>query len=324
MATRPKASKRPRVLLAEPPADQRAPSPSPSPRIAPASEAVAKIFADYRERGDGVGIVVVGDRGSGKSVTMRYVLDRVRAERGMVALSLVVDDKGWPQYRGCVRVDLAHADEVPPGELRDEQGRELDPADSRDVVVFNGDAALDLRPDPEEIANACKWYLQVQKTRVCLVVDEAKRVTTAGLDGDGRRFTCPSVKWMFTESRQVGSPSQPCGGVIIMGNQAPQELPRSGKDGCFVLIMRGGPGVANYVRDSWFMPPEMCDQIRRLPVGHFVLMEPGKTEWDGTVYKVPAPGASVLDEDDDQEDDHEPRRQDPASSDRPDDGQSRS
>jgi energy-coupling factor transporter ATP-binding protein EcfA2 len=241
----------------------------------PGTDAAAKAFAALAFR-EAPAIGVLGDRGSGKSTAMKFLI--AEYHRRSVGLVLVCDDKDprRPQFEGHMRGSVADCIGDPPKPpIR--------------TVVFRGNVITGTDVEPDTVASY-GWKLATRGRPVLLAYDELAhdRLTTYGQWQSG-------ITWVprcFSKGRslQVGS---------LWGTQIVQNVPQTAFDCsshifCFKLA---GQGLAK-LRERDYLTGDVERVIASLkgephpPAerGEFVLLERGRA-WDGKIYKFGAAAA---------------------------------
>lgn len=245
----------------------QAPEPPPPPRRRLEGDPVAIILAGM-QYGEAPCVGFLGDRGWGKSRAMKA------AARGWLARNpgvvLALDKAGGSGFEGQRRVSLS--------DLR------LHPmAPEPRAVVFTGDLAAGLDPDPEEVA-AFAWRLRATRTGSLVCVDELKWCARGGWWRKGIRW----VPQTATEGRKhdVG---------LLWAAQSPQDAPREAIEESLHLVVghMAGLGV-RCLRDRDYLLGMPDGTLEALPGeetvpagrGRCVILRRGQP-WDGRFYRFP-------------------------------------
>lgn len=235
----------------------------------PGEEAAALIFAPLAY-GEAPRCGLFGDTRVGKTHNAeRLIREYLARSLGIVA---VVDDK-YPdraQYSGqCYArpVDL----------------NTVGPAPDPRVLVFRGDAAQNLRAEPDEVAGYC-WALRGRRRPSLLVLDELNHphLTTNGM-------WCSGVEQVPRTFWQGGGAGIGC----IWGAQSPQDAPRAAFEQSSIIVCHKLAGLGlRKLRELDYCDAEAAAVVQRFPGdevppnqrGHFVVLQRGKP-WNGAIYR---------------------------------------
>lgn len=220
-------------------------------------EAVEIITARELKR-EGYRVGVLGNTGSGKTITLKTLLTYNRNQ----ALTLIHDDtKLEPQYAGHVAWSFREA------------------PDDAQTVVFRGDVFKSTRVDPEYVSMVGVHVAKTTRQPVRVVLDEAKRACTKG----GMKITSETTIQILTEGRMLGV-------SLLWSNQSPV-VPREFVDQADAIVLhRMGPRALNYLDETLRFDRELLEAVPNLEVGEFVIYEDGRP-WNGVIYTTPKPTA---------------------------------
>jgi hypothetical protein len=242
-------------------------TPAKAPGKVSGGDPVAICLASMRF-GEAPRVGCVGDTGTGKSRAMRALAAGWLARNP--GLILALDKGGASGFEGQRRVSVSDL--------------QLHPmATEPRAVVFTGDLAAWIDPDPEEVARLA-WRLRARRTGSLVVVDELKWCARASWWKRGTKY----LPQICSEGRKhdVG---------ILWGTQSPQDAPREAIEeaGILVVFRLAGLGV-RCLRDRDYLLGMPDGTLESLPGeesppserGRCVILRRGHS-WDGRFHRFP-------------------------------------
>lgn len=229
----------------------------PSLQRARGADAVAIIEAPLKV-GDGYRHGWVGITGAGKT----FATKRLLAAPG--AICLIHDDsKALPEYEGATYFPSVAALLAAP----------LEQAQAIRWVGFRGDV---FSGNACEVQDVAALAMQLGRRRApCRVwIDELNRAVSEG----GKEITAPALGEIMMAGRRMGVS---CGWNTLMPQRVPMVVWTMSSSIGFFRCERK---ILNYLDRSLCLPDDMIQTIAELPVGDFVLYQPG-VPWDRTVYR---------------------------------------
>lgn len=210
----------------------------------------------------------VGDTGTGKSRAMKALTAGWLARNPGVVLAC--DKGGASGFEGQRRISVTDLQLHPMA------------AASR-AVVFTGDLAAGVDPDPEEVARLA-WRLRARRCGSLVVVDELKWCARAAWWKKG-------VRWL----PQICSEGRKHDVGVLWGTQSPQDAPREAIEeaGLLVVFRLAGLGV-RCLRDRNYLEGMPDGTLEGLPGeesppagrGRCVILRRGRA-WDGRFHRFP-------------------------------------
>ena len=221
-------------------------------------EAIA-LICDAETKGDGIRHGWIGTTGSGKTTSLKMLLERSDL------FTLVHDEKGRESQFGAVTVT-----------------RIEDAPDEATMVTFKGNVFEGTHVEAEYVASLGVNLCRAVRQQVRIVIDELD----AAVSESGTTLNSPSLKVAFGQGRALGL-------SVFWTTQMPQRVPGPAFDqSSTIAIGCLAAKSLNYLEERLHLDKDMIRVIPTLEVGEFVIYENGRP-WNGVVYATPAPAAEV-------------------------------
>lgn len=233
-----------------------------SPTAGQWEEALGLIFEPMIERGEGFRHGAIGAPGSGKTFTLRAVVEEAIA-LGVVDVVLTHDTKSTrarPDWTGYFCDTVANCD---PKLL-----------EQHPHAVFRGDPLAGITCDIEDVAQLGQRMLRQEQLKVLLNCNELRPALTDG----GRSWASPTTLWFSAEARSIQ-------GCFCWTVQQPKRCPDEVFDqSTTIAFHHTGKRAANYLGGTLMLDESMVDVLPQLARGEFVIWQP-EIEWNGRVYR---------------------------------------